>query len=409
MSFPITYWYGIRQDFISRERLVEAQEAGFNIIECKYDIKTNKKVLRWCEELGLRAYVWDARMKQIINAVDGWQDLLLGMINDYRDFPALERYYILDEPTNEALPTAERIAKFITEHDREHGFYINLFPDGVFPGEGKYEEHIDNFLKMTGADLLSFDRYCMMREEVTPDELASGADFIEARVSPESREKNNLEGRVFREVTPPTYFDNIERIRNKALEHNIPWMMVILVSEHLTYRHLTEAEIRYEAFSAYAYGASELSYFTYWAPGSTHCEPWKYTHAIINSDGVRDEHYYMVQRINRDLQSIHDGIGGAKHTAVFHVGYESDEWTAQFSGFGGIDSVDGGRFIMGFFEDKAVVMNKDFKSASTAVIHTEKCVEQYSKYTKTWYRLPKIDGGYRVHLEAGDAELIRLI
>ena len=33
-QYPITYWYGIRPEFLSKERLIEAKEAGFNIIEC---------------------------------------------------------------------------------------------------------------------------------------------------------------------------------------------------------------------------------------------------------------------------------------------------------------------------------------------------------------------------------------
>ena len=66
MSFPINFWYGIRPDFISRERLCEAKEAGFNIIECRYDTKTNKMVLKWCHELGLKAYLWDDRIKDAI-------------------------------------------------------------------------------------------------------------------------------------------------------------------------------------------------------------------------------------------------------------------------------------------------------------------------------------------------------
>ena len=33
-QYPITFWYGIRPEFLSKERLLEAKEAGFNIIEC---------------------------------------------------------------------------------------------------------------------------------------------------------------------------------------------------------------------------------------------------------------------------------------------------------------------------------------------------------------------------------------
>ena len=61
--YPITYWYGIRKEFLSRERLKEAREAGFNLIECAYDTETNLRVLALCAELGLRANVQDPRSR----------------------------------------------------------------------------------------------------------------------------------------------------------------------------------------------------------------------------------------------------------------------------------------------------------------------------------------------------------
>ena len=407
MSFPINFWYGIRPDFISRERLCEAKEAGFNIIECRYDAKTNKRVLEWCEELGLKAYLWDDRMKDAINEAEDWQEALSQMISEYKDYPALDRYFIKDEPNNDAVPMLARIAKFIREHDQKHGFYVNLFPDAAFPNYDAYTEHMENYITATGCDLLSFDRYCMNRLEVTPEMLASGG-FVEARVSDCSRCKNDLEGKIFFEVTTPGYFNNMELVKKKADEKNIPWMIIVLVSEHLTYRHVTEAEIRFEAFSALAYGASQLSYFTYWTPGASHTEPWKYSHGIIRSDGTRDENYYIVQRINSELQSLHAGLEGASHSAVFHVGEEQDELVTHFSGYGGVSDISGGRIIAGFFENKLILMNKDFNSVTVAKVRTDKTVERYSKYAKVWYRLDKREE-YNIRLSAGDAELIRLV
>ena len=406
MAFPINFWYGIRQDFVSRERLIEAKEAGFNIIECRYDTKVNKQVLRWCDELGLKAYLWDNRMKDAITEAEGWQDTLSQMIEEYKDFPALDRYFIKDEPNNEMIPMLERIAKFIKQHDPNHGFYVNLFPDAPFPEAGAYEEHMEKYITSTGCDLLSFDRYCMNRLEASTEMLASG-EFVEARVSDDSRFKNNLEGKIFFEVTTPGYFNNMERVKKKADEHNIPWMIIVLVSEHLTYRHVTESEIRFEVFSSLAYGSSQLSYFTYWAPGSLHTEPWKYSHAIIQSDGTRDENYYIIKRINSELQSLYEGLDGAKHTAVFHVGYELDNMVTPFSSFGGISDISGGRILAGFFEDKLMLMNKDFNSVTVARIKTDKTIEKYSKYAKVWYKLDKREE-YNIRLAPGDAELIRL-
>lgn len=82
--YPITYWYGIRKEFLSRERLEEAREAGFNLIECAYDTETNLRVLALCAELGLRANVQDPRMSVALLGEPGWEAELDAMIADYR-------------------------------------------------------------------------------------------------------------------------------------------------------------------------------------------------------------------------------------------------------------------------------------------------------------------------------------
>ena len=43
-------------------------------------------------------------------------------------------------------------------------------------------------------------------------------------------------------------------------------MTVVLVLEHVDYRDLTEAELRYEVFTSLCAGAKRISYFTYREP-----------------------------------------------------------------------------------------------------------------------------------------------
>lgn len=124
--YPITYWYGIRKEFLSRERLKEAREAGFNLIECAYDTETNLRVLALCAELGLRANVQDPRMSIALLGEPGWEAELDAMIADYRDCPALNRFFVRDEPTDDYFPTLGRVVDYLHAHDPVHGEYINL-------------------------------------------------------------------------------------------------------------------------------------------------------------------------------------------------------------------------------------------------------------------------------------------
>ena len=411
MSYPINFWYGIRPEFISRERVAEAAEAGFTVIECRYDTNTNKQVLRWCEELGLRAYVWDHRMAAAINESEGWQQALDDMIEDYRDFPALDRFFIKDEPIEAHFPMLARIADYFHTHHPDSDFYVNLLPNVAVPG-GKQnsDAHIAQYLDTVKPSLLSYDHYCLCKTETSADRLYEQG-LREARVSAECRERNGTQATVYAEYDRPDYFDNLEQIRSHAQNAGIPWMIIILLVEHWGYRYLSEAELRWEVFTALAYGSSQISYFTYWTPGVNHDEPWSYHHGIIEADGTRGEKYPIVQRINREIQAVMSQVGNAAHLAVFHTGEERDPLPVQFAPYGGIDAIQGGRFAVGFFEgDYIMLANKDFHAPAIAKIKTDKTLYKFSKSRGVWDKMARTaDGAYTLHLAAGDGELLRFI
>ncbi|MBR5881209.1 MAG: hypothetical protein IKZ16_05935, partial [Clostridia bacterium] len=135
-----------------------------------------------------------------------------------------------------------------------------------------------------------------------------------------------------------------------------------------------------------------------------------YHHGIIESDGTRGEKYPIVKRINAEIQAVMSEIGDAQSTAVCHVGAELDSLPVPFAPYGGIDTIEGGRFVAGFFEDgKLILANKDFHSEAFAKIKTDKTLYKFSKSRGTWDTLSRTaDGAYTVHLRAGDGELLRI-
>lgn len=405
--YPITYWYGIRKEFLSRERLEEAREAGFNLIECAYDTETNLRVLALCAELGLRANVQDPRMSVALLGEPGWEAELDAMIADYRDCPALNRFFVRDEPTDDYFPTLGRVVDYLHAHDPVHGEYINLLPSvAVMPLE-RYQAHIDGFLRTVHPQLLSYDHYNLMWREVPAlDKLPA------ARVSDENRKRNGWEGKLFEAYDRAGYYDNMEMIRSSAARAGIPWMTIILLVEHWGYRWPTEGEVRWEAFNALTYGSTGLSYFTYWTPGANHSEPWSYHNGIILSDGTRGEKYEIVKRINRELQALYRGLvdplpgeskapGDIRSEAVFHVGAETDETVKPFAGHKHIRTLDGGRFTVGFFAGgRMMVTSKDHDAPQTLCITSDTPLVRLNKATEVWE-----DCAGTVTFAPGDGEL----
>ena len=302
-----------------------------------------------------------------------------------------------------------RIANYFHTHHPDADFYVNLLPNVAVPG-GKVnsDSHIAQYLEMVKPSLLSYDHYCLCKTETTAQELYAGG-LREARVSQECRARNNTHDKVYAEHNRPDYYDNLEQIRAHAKGAGIPWMIIILLVEHWGYRYLCEAELRWEVFTALAYGSSQISYFTYWTPGVGHDEPWSYHHGIIESDGTRGEKYPIVKQINSEIQALMGEIGTAQSLTVFHTGEERDPLPVQFSPFGGIEKITGGRFVAGFFEGGYLMLaNKDFHSEAFAKIETEKALYKFSKSRGTWDEMSRTpDGAYTVHLHAGDGELYR--
>ncbi len=418
--YPITHWYGIRPAFISRERLIEAKECGFTLIECDYGREMNLQVLAWCDELGLSANVRDARIDNALAGREGWEAGLDEMIADYAPFASVNRYFLRDEPPDDYFPTLGRVADYLHAHDPAHGEYINLLPyHAVPPAEGedfraRYQRHIDAYCDTVHPTILSYDHYNLGMEEVPSREALNGRH--EAYVSAENRARNGWEDKIYAAVDGVNYYNNLEIVRENARRRGLPWMDIILLIEHWHYRHPLPAEIRWEAFTALAYGSAALSYFTYWTPGTAHTEPWSYHHGIILADGTRGENYEIVKQLNAEIQTVYSGLtlplpeetdapAERISEAVFHVGGDPDELTRPFAGYGRVKAIDGGRLVAGFFAGgRFLLVNKDYRTAATVTVTADAPLCHLNKVTGAW---EACDGTYT--LAPGDGELFAVM
>ncbi len=403
MTLPITFWYGIRPEFICRERLVEAMEAGFNLIECDFDTETNLRVLDWCAELGLKANVRDPRIDIALAGDDGWETVMEEMMADYKGHPALHRFFLRDEPISEYFPALGRVAARLHENGLRE--YINLLPSCPFASLDEYRKHVTDFLEIVKPTVLSYDHYNLKKVEVkTP------GDRPEARVSKENRTANALENILYEAIDTPNFYDNLEIIRAEAIAAGLPWMLIVLLTEHWHYRWVTEAEVRWEIFTALAYGTHAMSYFTYWAPGG-------HFHSLIRADGTRDEAYDMITRLNAELQTVYGALslpypgeanapeGKPLSEAVFHVGPEADVLVKDFVGYGQLTEIKtDGRLVVGCYGGgRFILVNKDHDHPVTMTALANAPLWLLNKATGAW---EACDG--HITLAAGDGTALAI-
>ncbi len=413
MPFKISHWCGIPHKFIrradgslARERFLEMRESGINLMASyDYGYETNCEMLSLCGELSLRVTISDCRIGEAIGSPEKRRELLRDVVSDYSRFPALDGYHIIDEPNASQFEALADVVSILRELDPKHESYINLFPNYATPaqlGNTSYREHIFEFTDTVKPSILSFDHYHFMKSRKPPKNL------------PENERERMIIESAFSRNERPGFFDNLEEIRECSLSRGIPFMIIVLVTEHGPYRNLTEGEIRFEVFQSMAYGSSRISYFTYWTPGVDTDEGddhWHWQNGMIAKDGRRNPHYFDVQRINRELSAVGNALEGRKNLEVLHIGGEPDRLIREFFPFGGITEIEASRLTVGFFEGGYTLFaNKSYGSESSIsfTVEENKSVELFDKQKSKWLPLAKWEEKYTLTLLPGDGELLRI-
>lgn len=392
-NFMITCWCGVPQKFLCEERIVEAKEAGINVLTGEYDREHMRLALDLCQKHGIKLIVIDERINEAMRNPEQRTALITEVTNDWKTHPALHSYYLIDEPGADMFGLLAEMKEEFEKFDAVHPVYINLFPNYACREQLKtdtYEEHVAMFTEKVKPFLLSWDHYHLLNEVPA-----------EAKIDFASQRDADIYYDAQKRTERPGFYDNLEICRKYGLLHDIPYMLIILLVEHGPYRYLSRSEILYEAYQALSYGCSALSYFTYWTPDY---EPvWKFRNGIISSDGKKCSHYYDVQSINREITAVGNIIAGTKSEAVFHIG-EEKESVRQFCGYAGITEISGGNMTAGFFKGEMLLLaNKNFDNSIEAKLKTDRKLELFDKKTGEWSYC-----GGSVYIEAGGGELIRI-
>ena len=180
--------------------------------------------------------------------------------------------------------------------------YTNLFPTywDSTPNAAAYEKYIDAFIASQEFKprVLCFDNYPLLKSE-------SGG---------------------FRR----NYYSNLDIIRKKSIKYNIPFWMIVLSSEHLSYHRPSFEEISLQVYSALAYGVKGIGYYLY----SKSWEKLGYKSWIledsVDNDNVADSlHgtlFLPVKKLNNEIQILGKTL---LNLECFEVIHSSDYPNAQ--------------------------------------------------------------------------------
>ncbi|MDR2439276.1 MAG: hypothetical protein LBE12_07905 [Planctomycetaceae bacterium] len=243
---------------------------------------------------------------------------------------AVYAFYIRDEPHSSMFPRLSLWADAV----KKQGIlpYINLFPDYATSqqlGSKDYEEHIDSFVKTCQPSYLSYDNYSLFNDT---------------------------------ELEENRFYNNLETIRKKSLQYNIPFWNVILGNTHFNYSEPSATTFNIQVYSTLAYGGKGIGYFTYYTPNVGN-----YRLAPIDPFGYRTKTWNALRHINLQIHSLAPVYCQLKSVNVFHVQNVPKNGQGKDSTVH-LKSISNGQFLVGEFVDPngnpyVLAVNKNLKSS----------------------------------------------
>jgi hypothetical protein len=312
-QFPIFPW-----DELPAEpaKYQEAYECGFNLAGF-----APPEALDAVHAAGMKCFVKDPRIN----------------VRDHRDFsdaeiksnvsavvqsavsnPAVFGYHLIDEPAHSLIPTVAKWTRAVSEEIPSNQLaYVNLLP---FPFDEsgdtqsnivRYEKYLTLFIELGKPKAFSYDNYALF-----PDGSIRS-----------------------------TFYLNMEIAREVSLKAGIPFWFVGLANTHFKYADPSYATFRFQVFTALAYGARGMGWFTY--------EPrdrGNYRSSAIDFDGRRSPTWDMLRAANIQIHRLGPIYLQLRSVNVFHypevpVGCHGIETSHYLKGVKG-----DGLFLVGEFE-----------------------------------------------------------
>lgn len=331
---------------------------------------------------GLRAMLMDSLLAPATLDDPARKAELDALIARVKNHPAMEAYFLTDEPSAAAFPAWGRLVGYLRERDPAHLAYINLFPtyatNEQLGTKGEtvtaYREHLRQFIDIVKPGLISYDHYHFLKK--------SDGD---------------------------QYFLNLGMIRQAALEAGLPFLNIIQASTVVkSWRLPTAAELRWLVYTTIAYGGRGISYFTYWGPAS---------YGGLYQDGKRAPLALDAAELNAEIAALSPALMsldsvGAYHTPPLPRGAEPIPADAP------VQIAGPGAFVLGLFGKAAqatafMVVNRNYREAVSARIRVPEAtrVQEFVRASGKWrgYATPRAERTITVELEPGDGRLFRLV
>ena len=324
-QMPIIGWGAFSEKSASAERYREAKEAGFTHLTqwCSSPAEA-KRLLAEAEKAGIKLII--GMSAHGVKGVNAMTDNAKAFTDAVKDSPALDSYYIIDEPHISATNALRKCVTRYQELDPAHPAYVNLYGamcdrlnrndkarQRKYTGCDTYGEYIRKLYAAVPLKMVSFDVYPVLSFRQLKD-----GDF-------------RLHGqRVF---LKDRWYETLETASALARELGIPMYAFALVAAHRHYPAQdypvpTMEHLRLQQYSNLAYGAQALQCFKYAMEREYH----GYNNAPVVTCGRRSPVYERIREMNKEIQARAYVFVGCRVQGVWHTGIDIPLGTKRFKG-----------------------------------------------------------------------------
>ncbi len=278
--FPLGFWNYAGMDGIGEHPVQDWAEAGMNLclsphfVPGRDDPARMTALLDECGRNGIRLILDDPRCGWIGASADpeGYRARFAELLSEFGLHPAVYGYYVGDEPRPTQMADAKAAVRMQREMAPDKVPFVNFNPyhDGNEKNLGGlgFDRWVDEFVKESGLQQLSYDRYSQMNP---PDPAESGIH---------------------------EYYKSLNYFMAAARRNGIPLWVSNLSVGHFRYRCPKEDDFRWQLNTSVACGAKCVWWFFFYMRLSRI----NYRVAPIDEHGRRSETYEWLSRVQLTFQ-----------------------------------------------------------------------------------------------------------
>ena len=194
--------------------------------------------------------------------------------------PTVMGFYLHDEPQLSQMAALGRIVRLLRAAMPDKLPFVNLFPyrEGQAEWYTHYEDYVRAVVDTVHSPIISYDNYSLTQ-------AGMGDEF----------------------------FVNLELVRKVALEKTLPFWSCIQSVAHFGYQVPSDATLHLQVYSALAYGARGIEYFTYFTP-----QRGNYRMGAVDHFGHRTATWDAVRRVNAELHALAPTLTRLHSVGVYH-------------------------------------------------------------------------------------------